>query len=161
RGDLNLDGIPDNNASQPLPLTLTLGSGQKYTLEDIGLPITLQTPKVEGIIAGKEWRIKNGDGRQFWLQASTDKDGNPILIVRGEQRTYNLAPVSFLLEVVGGATLYDPSTMNNANPTVWVHMDGGFLIQISSTQTIFFFTAGGSIDPLGISGRATGLLFIE
>src|SRR6266851_4704870 len=111
--DRNLDGILDSDPGQPSPLALTLGTGQKYTLESFG-PTALQAAKVEGTIPGKEWRIINGDGRQFFLQAATDKDENAIVIVRGEQRTYNLAPVSFLLEVVGGATLYDPSTMNSA-----------------------------------------------
>jgi hypothetical protein len=43
----------------------------------------------------------------------------------------------------------------------WVRMDGGFLFQISSTRTTFFFTAGGTVDKLGLSGRQTGLLVIS
>ena len=40
-------------------------------------------------------------------------------------------------------------------------MDGGFLLSINSDQTTFFFTAGGSINVIGLSGRATGLLIIN
>ena len=40
-------------------------------------------------------------------------------------------------------------------------MDGGFLLRITADQTTFFFTAGGSIDPIGLSGRATGLLIVN
>ena len=101
-------------------------------------------------------------------------NGNQILVVSGEQRTYNLQPISFELEVVGGATVYDPSTLPGASgsscavgqdpktcATEWIHMDGGFLLRITATQTTIFFTAGGSIDPLGLSGRMTGLLMIS
>ena len=40
-------------------------------------------------------------------------------------------------------------------------MDGGFLIQITAKQTTFFMTAGGSVVPLDISGRMTGLVVIR
>ena len=76
--------------------------------------------------------------------------------------------------MVGGATLYDPSTIpggSNTTCTVgqdpkdcateWIHMDGGFLLKITAFQTTMFFTAGGSIDPLGLSGRMTGLVMIS
>src|SRR5262249_16762041 len=51
--------------------------------------------------------------------------------------------------------------LNDAHPDKWVHMDGGFQLKITSTQTTFFFTAGGSIIPIGLSGRATGLLILN
>src|SRR5262249_18758221 len=53
------------------------------------------------------------------------------------------------------------STLNNAHPSQWLHLDGGFLLRITASQTTFFFTAGGEITPLGISGRATGLLILQ
>ena len=136
--------------------------------------MTLTNAQVEGVVAGSEWKILNGDGSQYFIQTELDQNGNQILVVSGEKRTYDLQPLSFELEVVGGATLYDPSTIpggSNSTCTVgqdpkdcateWIHMDGGFLLKITAFQTTMFFTAGGSIDPLGLSGRMTGLLMIS
>ncbi|HKI91835.1 MAG TPA: hypothetical protein VJ986_06010, partial [Gaiellaceae bacterium] len=144
------------------PLTLKLNSGQTLTFEKFA-GTTLQNAQVEGVVAGKEWKILNGDGRQFFIKTQTDANGNPILVVAGEQRTYNLPALSFELEVVGGLTIYAPhhAPKDPGTPQEWVHADGGFLLQITSTQTTFFMTAGGSVVPLDISGRMTGLLVLN
>ena len=153
--DRNADGIADSG-----PLTLELSTGQDLTLADFG-GVTLQNAQIEGVIAGKEWKILNGDGKQYFIKVAADADANPILVVSGEERTYNLAPQSFEIEVIGSMTIYDPSTLNDAHPSEWVHIDGGFQLKITSTETTFFFTAGGSITPLAISGRMTGLLILQ
>src|SRR5262249_38188206 len=153
--DRNIDGHADTGT-----LTIELLSGQELTLENFA-GITLQNAQVEGIVAGKEWKIINGDGKQYFIQTAADVNGNPILIVSGEQRTFQLAPQSFEVKAVGALTLYAPSTLNNAHPSQWLHLDGGFLLRITASQTTFFFTAGGEITPLGISGRATGLLILQ
>ena len=156
-----------------MPTSLLLDNGRSVSFASFG-GLTLQNAQVEGVVAGQEWKIINGDGTEFFIQTETDQSGNPILVVSGEQRTYNLQPISFELEVVGGATVYDPSTLPGQSgssctlgedpktcATEWMHMDGGFLLRITATQTTIFFTAGGSIDPLGLSGRETGLLMIS
>src|SRR5262249_48539115 len=98
---------------------------------------------------------------QYFVQTQSDSSGNPILVVSGEERTFTLAPLEFEVEVIGSLNIYDPSTLNDAHPDLWVHMDGGFQLKITSTQTTFFFTAGGTIVPIGLSGRATGLLILN
>ena len=148
------------------PTSLTLDNGRTINFTSFS-GITLQNAQVEGVIAGAEWKVINGDGSEYFIQTEADQNGNPILVVSGEARTYNLAPVSFEVEVVGGATIYDPSTLSpgaadpTAGATEWMHMDGGFLLKITASQTTFFFTAGGTIDPLALSGRVTGLLLIN
>ena len=151
-----------------------LDSGRTVNFASGFTGLTLTNAQVEGVVAGSEWKILNGDGSQYFIQTELDQNGNQILVVSGEQRTYDLQPLSFELEVVGGATLYDPSTIpggSNSHCTVgqdpkdcateWIHMDGGFLLKITAVQTTMFFTAGGSIDPIGLSGRMTGLLMIS
>ena len=154
--DRNIDGQADGSG----PLTIEYGTGQVYTFENFA-GLTLQNAQVEGVVAGKEWKILNGDGRQYFVQTEFDANGNQILVVSGEQRTFQLAPLSFEIEVIGSMNLYDPSTLSSSSPTLWVHMDGGFQLKITATQTTFFFTAGGSIVPLAISGRMTGLLILS
>ncbi|TMC40760.1 MAG: hypothetical protein E6J28_00740 [Chloroflexi bacterium] len=159
--DRGLGGGADANGH----LLLKLGTGQSHTLEDLTGGINLQSAKVEGTLAGSRWRIRNGDGKQYFIETATDLAGDPILIVRGENRTYDLAPTSFLLEVVGGARLYNPSTLSNGQvvqgSVLWAHMSGGFLLSINSTTTTFFFVADVGIDALSLTGRAIGLLVIQ
>ena len=93
------------------PTSLLLDSGQTVNFASGFTGVTLANAKVEGVVAGSEWKILNGDGSQYFIQTELDQNGNQILVVSGEKRTYDLQPLSFELEVVGGATLYDPSTI--------------------------------------------------
>ena len=126
--DRDADGIAGAaDATQ----AVTLNSGQVFKLENFG-GLTLLNATIEGIVSGKEWRIKNGDGKQFFVNRETDVNGNDILVVRGEARTYELAPQSFEVEVVGGLTIKDPTTTGEfATRPEWFHMDGGFLLRIT------------------------------
>ena len=111
--DRNIDGQADGSG----PLTIEYSSGQVYTFENFA-GLTLQNAQVEGIVAGKEWKILNGDGRQYFVQTEFDANGNPILVVSGEQRTFQLAPLSFEIEVIGSMNIYDPSTLSSSSPTL-------------------------------------------
>ncbi|MDX6411752.1 MAG: large repetitive protein, partial [Gaiellaceae bacterium] len=157
--DRNFDGFTDPTVPNA-KLVTTLFSGQALTLEQFG-GVNLAGATIEGIQPGLQWRIVNGDGRQFWVEKQTDVNGLAILIIRGEERTYDLAAKSFEFRVVGGLTLKDPtspSTMAFASRPEWFHMDGAFLIRITSNSAEFFITAGASITPLHLDGRITGLL---
>ena len=79
------------------------------------------------MVAGKKWKITNGDGQQFFVELTKDSTGASVLLVRGEQRTYELAPLSFSLEVIGAATIYDKPSGGNE----LAHIDGGFFIRIT------------------------------
>ena len=91
---------------------ITLASGQVVTQEPSG-PITLSNAFVQGTVAGQKWKITNGDGKQYFVELTKDSTGASVLLVRGEQRTYQLAPESFSLEVIGAATLYDKPSGGN------------------------------------------------
>src|SRR5262249_50063905 len=71
---------------------LSLQSGQQLKLENFA-GVTLVNATVEGVQTGVKWKIRNGDGRQFFIEKTKDVNGNDILVIRGEQRTYELAPV--------------------------------------------------------------------
>src|SRR4029079_19410045 len=104
------------------------------------------------------WKIKNGDGRYFFIEVTKDLSGADILVVRAEQRTYDLAPQSFSVEVSGGLTV---KSGPGDDAYELLHVDGGFAIRITTSRFEFFVTAGGSITPIGLGGRVTGLLVID
>src|SRR5581483_9998750 len=78
----------------------------------------------------------------------------------GEKRTYELAPLSFQIQIVGGLTIKDPTQTEVAveNRDDWFHLDGAFLLRLDREGFQVFATAGASIDPLGIKGRVVGLV---
>ena len=149
--DLDGDGTIASDPEQ----ALTLATGQFFKLEPLA-QFTPENATIEGIVAGKKWKIKNGDGRQFFVEKTMmllpDQSEAEVLVVRGEVRTYDLEPLSFSVQVVGGLTIKNTETGDDI-----VHIDGGFFIKIKPDRFEFFVTAGGSIVPLGLSGRITGL----
>ena len=95
--------------------------------------LTLQNAQVEGVVAGKEWKILNGDGKPVLRPGRDRRQRQPD--PRRQRRAAHLQPrpaVSFELEVIGAMTIYDPSTLSSSSPTEWVHIDGGFLLKITA-----------------------------
>ena len=45
---------------------------------------------IEGISAGKKWRVKLTNGTFFFIELQKDLDGNDIYVVKGENRVYEL-----------------------------------------------------------------------
>ena len=86
-----------------------------------------------------EWRIKTADGRQWWIDKTTALDGSVLYLFRGEQRTYDLAPKSFEVEVTGGIKIYDVSDPSH----VYAQLGGGVLMRITSDRFELFVTAAG------------------
>ncbi len=144
----------------------TLNTGQTHQLQPgfTGVDLTGRNPTVEGLVAGKKWRIKTNDGRYFFIERETLLNGTDVYVVRTEERVYDLAPRSVVFEIVGGARIVDPSTLNRpkADQTVWFELYGGFRIELNPRRFELFITAGGSVKALGsLSGRLIGLLIVE
>ncbi|HEX6131015.1 MAG TPA: hypothetical protein VF044_04745, partial [Actinomycetota bacterium] len=153
--DRDLDGLISGDAEQAVKLF----SGRQLKLEGFDA-LSLANATIEGFQAGQIWRIVNGDGKQFYVEKSKDLNGADILLVRGETRTYDLAPESFQLEVVGKMAIHNPNDLSLpvAQRGRWLEMDGAFLVRITTSEIVFFITAGASIDPLALDGRVTGLV---
>ena len=79
-----------------------------------------------------------------------------LYLFRGEQRTYDLAPKSFEIEVTGGIKIYDVSDPTN----VYAQLGGGVLMRITSDRFELFVTAAGMIGSIA-QGRAIGLLIVD
>ena len=144
--------------------TVTLASGEQFKLQASGpIDLTGKNAQVEGIVPGLKWRIKTSDGRQFFIEKVTLLDGTAAYMVRGEARTYELAPRSLAIEIVGGLKIVNPDTLDEpeADRETWFSMGGGFYLRITPTRFEFFITADASVDPLGLHGRITGLLVIQ
>jgi len=108
------------------------------------------------------------DGRVFFVEKAVGLVPGPgdtsstkdILIVRGEERTYELAPESFSVEVLGEMTLKDGDGNQLAT------LRGGFYLRFTPDRTEIFATAYAAIlgDTDGanalISGKATGLIIV-
>jgi hypothetical protein len=153
--DLDLDGIPAGDTDQ----TLVLDTGQRLKLEGFA-PIDPEGATIEGIIAGKQWRIRLADGRQLFVERTVLDGGDQILTVRGERRTYDLPPLSFELEVAGVAKLEVGPV--GSRVTVF-EISGGVLISFSPTRFEIFLTGGGVLPQLlpGVQIRATGLFIVS
>ncbi|MBN1192791.1 MAG: hypothetical protein JXA36_03745, partial [Coriobacteriia bacterium] len=161
--DRDADGIADG--SDPL-LSLLGGNGMTYKLENFaGLTDEeLTDAQVEGINPGIKWKVYLKDGRYFFIEKTTSVTVNEageevssknVFLIKGEKRTYELAPYSFQLEVVGGLRIQP----EGSDPLF--ELGGGFLIKFSPARMDFFVCAAGEILPLGLSGRVLGLLIID
>ena len=81
---------------------------------------------IEGTVAGKKWRITKR--RQPVLHRRSRRlNGAAVLLVRGEQRTYTLAPESLSVEIVGGLRSLNDKAVRGRQDEL-VHIDGGFFI---------------------------------
>ena len=112
-----------------------------------------QNATIEGIVPGKKWKIKNGDGRQFFVEKATRLDGN-----RGParpRRGAHLRPRAALVRRPGHRRPHDQAHRERRRD----RPHGRRLLDQDPrpSRFEFFVTAGGSITPLGLSGRVTGL----
>ena len=127
-------------------------------------PSALTGAKIEKTSAADEWRIRLTDGRQFFVLSTLDASSQTILVVRGEERTYDLKPQSFSLAVIGRFVLHNPSDSSTDFTTVskqWVIAYGAFFVQITPDRFEIFATASVNIVPLAIRGHETGLLILD
>ena len=116
--------------------------------------------------AAGEWRVDLSDRRQFFIQQLNNGDPTPapILVVKGEARTFQLQPQSFSLAVAGRLAIDDPTNPTdnfNVRADNWLIAYGLFYIQITATNFTVFATASGDIVPLDISGHETGLFIVD
>ena len=140
----------------PVSAPITLPSGQKITFDLPFSGLTLTNATIEGIVTGKRWRIRVG-ADQFFIEKVVDEAGNARFVVSGDERIYRLQPMSVAFEIVGGLTIKNPANLSEQ----WLHLDGGYAWRLGRDRSEFFITAGGSLDPLGISGRVTGVLILQ
>ena len=155
--DRNLDGTVD---SDPRP-EITFSSGQKFKLQGItgAIDLTEAGAMIEGVVAGKKWKITTTIGKTFFIEKETllKPDGTTleVYVVRSEDRTYDLLPRSLAFEIVGGLRI-QPDGADDP----WFQMAGGFYLRITPTRFEFFVTAAVSTS-IGLSGRAIGLFIIQ
>src|SRR5207344_1422938 len=106
------------------------------------------------------------DGSNYFIQKAKNAALANILVVKGTERTFNLAPESFSLAVAGRFAVDDPSPAHPGNDFQdpaenWLIAFGAFYVQITTTKLVVFATAEGTFTPLGLSGHQTGLLILQ
>ena len=160
---ISLEGIPGDElfntaySTAGLPTTgsvLTFGAiDPSITALFSSHSITLAGDAQIERVATDNWKIKSGDKQFFIQKARNATDTADILSFKGEARTYNLAPKSLAIEILGLAQMANPSDATD----VWFDLRGAFFIRITNERFEMFLTATGTIKG-GFSGQLTGLL---
>ncbi|MEP7335688.1 MAG: hypothetical protein ABI717_07900, partial [Actinomycetota bacterium] len=145
---------------------LLLDHGVELTIATFGglSSTALEGAKIEKVSAADEWRVTLADGSNYFIQKAKNAALANILVVKGTERTFNLAPESFSLAVAGRFAVDDPSKPGNdfqLPDENWLIAFGAFYVQITTTKLVVFATAEGTFTPLGLSGHQTGLLILQ
>ena len=88
--------------------------------------------------------------------------GEQTLSVRSEAQTFELAPESFVIEIIGQLKITD----GQPDGTTFIEMNGGFYLRIQPTRFELFALANATIGAANgsdglISGSAAGLVVID
>ena len=73
----------------------------------------LENAKIEKVSAADEWRVTLADGRNFFIQKVRNAALQDVLVVKGTNRTFDLAPESFSLAVAGRFVVDNPLNSSN------------------------------------------------
>jgi hypothetical protein len=120
--DRDLDGVLEPSDTL---VSLLAGNGMTYKLENFaGLTdAELTDAQVECINPGVKWKVYLKDGRYFFIEKTTSVALNDlgeqtssknVFMIKGEKRTYELAPLSFSLEVVGGLRIQPAGSVRSS-----------------------------------------------
>ncbi|MGZ6715887.1 MAG: hypothetical protein ACXVFG_14140, partial [Gaiellaceae bacterium] len=163
---ISLEGIPGDELFNTAFATAGLPTSDLLTFHNLTDPtvlgyfsahsITLSADaQIEQVVSNQSWKIKDHDKQYFIEKARNATDTADILSFKGEARTYNLAPKSLALEILGLAQIANPSNASD----IWFDLRGAFFIRITDTRFEMFLTATGTIKG-GFGGSLTGLMII-
>jgi len=143
---LNLKGIPGDVLFTAEPGDLsdladgsTLSSAWVNRFAAAGVTVA-PSATVDEIVTDTSWKVTDGEVTYFIDLVPGPDDGttaDDTVEVTGEDQAFVLAAESFLVQVIGQATLADPENSDD----VWFTMRGGFRIEISSDHFELFALA--------------------